>query len=195
MEQIAFSTAASLASELYSNQDVRSAISKIFHKMYKKCFYNEVECIICEDFARSALPKPVVNDQYVFANVECILKSMMSPDEQLKMRSLKVEHYDVYIMKYSKQLKVILNALRDQYRKEKTILVVLSSIEMAQKLHIKDYTVYISDEAYFNSLLERCSTEEEKNYMNYQHSKLDTQSTYMYNDINQLKLLIEKNYH
>jgi hypothetical protein len=140
--------------EIASNKDVRSWIGKLMHRIWKRIFLKKLQCVIIEDSVRSNLNDLKLNDQYVVVNLENTLKAMMNDSAVASMMALKQENYDLYCLTYSIQLKQILGALRARYRRNKQVIVLLSSVQMAEYLHIEDYTVFQMNDAMFEDFTE-----------------------------------------
>jgi hypothetical protein len=126
-----------LLKQLSQNKEVKSVLYRLFHKLYKKLFLKEVQCVICEDITRINLNIDINDDNYIILNLESVYKSMSSDSENALISNLKLENYDLYCLKYSNELKKLLNAMRNEYH-NKICIVLLSDIKMVEKLHIKN---------------------------------------------------------
>jgi hypothetical protein len=178
--------------QLSQNKEVKSFLYKIFHKLYKKIFLKDVICIICEDLTRSNLYLDVNDDKYIILNLENIYKSMCSDSENALISNIKLENYDLYSMKYSTFLKDILNAMRNNY-KNKTCIVLLSDVKMAEKLHIKNYEVFLMDEQHYLDVFNKCSLNEKK-YIGLHRKTHIKNVIFLYSEINQLKDHLERKF-
>lgn len=181
--------------ELASNKDVRSWIGKFFHRMWKRIFLKKLQCVIIEDSVRANIGNLKLGDRYVVVNLENTLKAMMNDSAVASMMALKQENYDLYCLSYSIQLKQILGALRNKYRRNKQVIVLLSSVQMAEYLHINDYVVFQMNDAMFNDFTEnKPLSEKELAYVKKMRDIHLKDSSMNYSSISQLQEHIQMLY-
>lgn len=186
IESMALGGASLIAQEIYSNEDVRGYLSRLMHLIYKRIFYADVETIILEDCIRNVIQLNL-GDDFVLLNGELTLRAMQSQDENDKMLQLKAENYNLYIMKYKKHMKTILNAMREQH-KDKTIVLLLSSQEMANALHIKKHIqVYQMSDKLYDEAKMKLQTDKERQYVEKQRKRLLDKAKFKYESIDQLQ--------
>lgn len=189
LEGIALSAAGMAASELANNKDVHSWIGKLAHRIYKYLFLKPVKCFVAESHVVSELQINVNDDKYVVINLEQIYKTMLSEEELEAYNNLKIENMDVFTMRYYVDLKRILNAMRNQYRRDKTVVVLLSSVQLANAMHIDSDLIQVyqmRDEA-FAEVMKNHMTDKANRFALLQRNKHLPLAKMLYADVKQLE--------
>ena len=187
MEGLIISSVGMIAEKAYKDKELRGYIAKFLHMCYKKIFLANVICIVVEDCIRANLNIDVNDNKYIVLNAEAVLKTMMSDTEIEQMDNLKVENYDLYVMKYGILLKTLLNALRNQYKKDKQIILLLSSVSMSNALHVDNPEIYQMSDNLYKDVMKKAMTDKEKMYLDKQRQKHINDAIFKYENIDQLK--------
>jgi hypothetical protein len=180
-----------LIHSIASSEESKSFVVKMFRKFkMRKCRY---VTIVCEDSTRSELYIDVNDDKYVVLNIEKILLSMNSDDENMSIANLKVNNNDLYALQIYRQLKPILRALRMQY-KNKTCVILISSVRLAQLLKIdKHLSTYLMTDRLFNSTVESLP-DCERRFLNQMRKIHLPHLTADYDTIDELKRLLQRQF-
>lgn len=156
---------------------------KWWYYIKKRWVLKNAICVVVEPFVF----EKITDNRFI--NLERIYKNTLNEDQKGIINNLQKESNDVYLLFTYDGLKKLMTALRWLHQNEKFYLV-LSSIELAKMLHIKDknINIYKSSEPLFNTEVENY---EEQQILKNIHQKLQSGDVfYNYDELNdKLKLL------
>lgn len=185
------SVAGKLISSIASSEETKSTIVKLYRKFQMR--KSKYITVIVEDLVRSELFLDVNDDKYIVLNLEKILLSMNSDDENMMIGNLKVNNNDLYALQVYRQIKPILKALRRQYM-TKTCVILLSSKRLAELLHVhKRMNIYTMTDKLYESYTGSLS-EEEKRFHNAMRKVHKPLSTSDYDSLDELKRNLQRQF-
>jgi hypothetical protein len=154
------SLAGRLIHTLATNEETKSTVIKLWRSFkLRRCKYISV---IIEDLTRGEMHLDVDDSKYVVLNVEKILFSMNSDQENEMIGNLKINNNDLYCLQVYKQLKPIIRALRRQYS-DKTCVILLSSKRLCELLHLEAHmTIYTMTDRLFEEATSRLDETEKR---------------------------------
>ena len=146
------------ALKLAASAPVKGLIRRFLHKVWKKIRLKSVRGIIVQDFVKNAYNISLDTDKYRVIELETVYLSMLSDGDIANYRRLKQVSPESWVLAYTGHLKALLNSIRWNYN-DKAFVVVLTSIDLAKKLHIKTYSVFHTSQELFKQNLDRFDKE------------------------------------
>lgn len=182
--------------ELFASPHTRSALRRFFHWLKKKMLRN-AHAVIAEDFSLNHLSgKLKVDQKYKVIHLEKILATMNSDMMKSSSMQLKRLDYHVWIVNNTEKLKALLNSVRWSFE-DRSVIVVLSSVKLAQLLHIKPKNTYVYQMAqgmFEEVMSDDCIDEQNKEYMKERRYDNSYDDSIEYESFEQLQRLIENKF-
>jgi hypothetical protein len=183
------SNIATMALKVSQNQQVRSLLSRLLHKIYKRLSLKKVHCIIMEDDTRLKLSFDFNKNKYYLVDLEKVFKCLLSEQEKEQMKNIKLLSYEIFISKYSKQLKEILNILRYSH-KDKELILLMSDVSLCHALHCHQFNTYLMNDNEFNLMISKVENQDIKEYLNNHREKHLKKNTQFYKTLEELKYML-----
>ena len=139
------------AGKAAAHPKVRSCVGKATHKMWKSIRLKNLQCIVVSDHIKNNLGLDLDPEKYRVVVLESVFQSLLSDAEIANLGRLKISSTEAWVLEVKGKLKHYLNSIRWSYR-DKQIIIVLSSHDLAMKLHIKNVQVYQMSPDLFETL-------------------------------------------
>lgn len=160
----------SAGAKLMASDKAKGLLTRIFHKLYKRLRLKSVRAIIIPDYVKNSVNMNFNSSKFRVVVLENVFMSMLSDGEMANYRRLKLESPESWSLALVSPLKKLLNSIRWKY-KDKKIIVILTSYDLARQLHIKNIEIYSMSDYLYKEISEKLD-EKSKSYHARQHKEL-----------------------
>lgn len=160
----------SVGAKLMASDKAKGIMSRFFHKVWKRMRLKSVRAIIIPDYVKNSVNMNFNSSKFRVVVLENVFMSMLSDAEMANYRRLKVESPESWSLALAAPLKKLLNSIRWKY-KDKRIVVILTSYDLAKQLHIKNIEIYSMSDYLFKEVSEKLD-DQSKGYHARQHKEL-----------------------
>lgn len=181
--------------KMLASQEARGILRRFFYWIKKKLL-NDLNCIVAEDFSLNQLKKLEMGPEYKVVYLEKILHAMASDMERSSSMQLKRLDYHVWMINNFSKLKLLLNSMRWNFKGDR-LVVVLSSVKLAELLHIKKQNIHVfqmADSMFYEIEGDSNIDLQSKEYLRDRRLDNMVNGVIEYESFDQLKRLIEKKF-
>ena len=156
----------SVASSLFDEVHRGNLLTKLKYVVKKKLLPN-VYCVVLDDYSYTKLNLNTSDKKYILLHPEKIFSLIMSDQDRLNLKKVKVENFDAYVLLVGSKLKSVVNNMRFLHSKSRFVVVV-SSYTIAKKLSFSDKRIYsfIPDDELFQEMSTKAQDQKELLHVN-----------------------------